>query len=346
MRHIDKQECTDGVCDFAEARPVSDLRIRREAGDDHLWLVLRRKSLDLVVVDQAGVMVDAVRNDIEQLAREIDGRSVRQVTTFIQAHSQDRVARLNQRMVDGAIGLRTRMRLHVGVVGTEQLFRPLDCQRFHIVDKLAAAVVTLAGIAFGVLVGQLAALRRHHQRTRVVLRGDQLDVFFLTLTLQCNGFGYFRIEGLDRLRGVEHPAFLRGRGLKETGILGYRTPYFHSKVTGTFRMEIRCPVPSGLDEGLHHAGPGAGQVLPVVPSTTRSNDAPLAVFIGQSAQRCRGIGVGLLSPGHVRDRVALQAVSTALHEDELGLLRIDKGLHPVPGTPELDVIGARRLAGY
>ena len=107
-------------------------------------------------------------------------------------------------------------------------------------------------------------------------------------------------------------------------------------------MEIRCPVPSGLDKGLDYARPRTGQVLPVIPSTTRSNDAALAVFIGQSAQRCRGIGVGFLSPGHVGDRIALQAVSAALHEDELGLLRVDKGLYPVPGPPELDIIGARR----
>jgi len=66
------------------------------------------------------------------------------------------------------------------------------------------------------------------------------------------------------------------------------------------------------------------------------------VLVGQSAQRRRSIGVGFLSPGHVRNWIALKAVSTTLHKDKLGLLRVDKGLYPVPGTPELDVVGSRR----
>ena len=52
--------------------------------------------------------------------------------------------------------------------------------------------------------------------------------------------------------------------------------------------------------------------------------------------------MGFLGPGHVRNRIPLKAVSAALHEDELGLLRVDKRFHPVPGTPKFEVIGSRR----
>ncbi len=141
---------------------------------------------------------------------------MRKVAPFVQAHTEDRVAGLHQRMVDRAVRLRTRVRLHVGVVGAEQLLEALDRQPLGHVDVLAAAVVALARIAFGVLVGQHAALRLQHPRARVVLRGDQLDVLFLALILQFNSFGYFRIEGLDRRRDVEHRGILRGRDLKET----------------------------------------------------------------------------------------------------------------------------------
>jgi hypothetical protein len=51
------------------------------------------------------------------------------------------------------------------------------------VDVLAAAVIALAWIAFGVLVGQYRALRFQHPRAGVVLGRDQLDVVFLALPL-------------------------------------------------------------------------------------------------------------------------------------------------------------------
>ena len=87
----------------------------------------------------------------------------------------------------GLVGLRARVRLHVGVLGAEQLLHAVDRQLLGDVDELAAAVVALAGIALGVLVGQLGALRRHHGRRGVVLGGDQLDVLFLAPVLGLDG---------------------------------------------------------------------------------------------------------------------------------------------------------------
>jgi hypothetical protein len=46
------------------------------------------------------------------------------------------------------------MRLHVGVIGAEQLLGAVDGQLFDFIHMLAAAVVALARVAFGVLVGQ------------------------------------------------------------------------------------------------------------------------------------------------------------------------------------------------
>ena len=68
-----------------------------------------------------------------------------------QAH--DRVAGLEQRVVDGGVGLRAGVRLDVGVLAAEQRLRALDRERLDHVDVLAAAVVALAGVALGVLVG-------------------------------------------------------------------------------------------------------------------------------------------------------------------------------------------------
>ena len=71
------------------------------------------------------------------------------------------------------------MRLDVRPFGGEEPLRAIDRQLFGDVDVLAAAVIALARIAFGVLVGELRSLCREHGRAGVVLGGDQLDVIFL-----------------------------------------------------------------------------------------------------------------------------------------------------------------------
>ena len=47
--------------------------------------------------------------------------AVRQVAAVREVHAEDRVARLEQREVDRHVRLRARVRLHVGVLGAEQL---------------------------------------------------------------------------------------------------------------------------------------------------------------------------------------------------------------------------------
>jgi hypothetical protein len=61
--------------------------------------------------------------------------------------------------------------------------RTIDCELLGDVDMLAAAVITLARVAFCVLVGELRPLRREDGRARVILGGDQLDVIFLPAVL-------------------------------------------------------------------------------------------------------------------------------------------------------------------
>ncbi|MNF99312.1 hypothetical protein D3C84_822050 [compost metagenome] len=110
-----------------------------------------------------------------------------QVTTVGQAHAQDGVASRQQGQVNGAVGLRAGVRLNVGVVGAEQLFCSINCKLLDDVDVLATAVVALARVAFGVLVGQYRALSFHHRWAGVVFRSDQLDVFFLALSFLLHG---------------------------------------------------------------------------------------------------------------------------------------------------------------
>ncbi len=69
----------------------------------------------------------------------------------------------------------------------EQLAGPLDRQVLGHVDELAAAVVALAGIAFGILVRHHRTLRFHHGAAHDVLAGDQLDLVALAAKLVGDG---------------------------------------------------------------------------------------------------------------------------------------------------------------
>ena len=94
VRHVDHEVRADRVRDPAEALPVDDARIRREAGEDHLRPMLAREPLDGGVVDLAGRRVEAVLHGVEEPPREIDLGAVRQVTAMVEAHAEERVAGL------------------------------------------------------------------------------------------------------------------------------------------------------------------------------------------------------------------------------------------------------------
>ena len=91
---------------------------------------------------------------LEEAAREVYGVTVREMASFGQAQAQDAVTRLHEGKVGGHVGVRTRVRLHVRVFGAKELLRPVDSEPLDLIDELAAAVITLAGIPLSILVGQ------------------------------------------------------------------------------------------------------------------------------------------------------------------------------------------------
>ena len=72
------------------------------------------------------------------------------------------------------------MGLYVGVIRTEELFRPIDREDLDLVDFLAATVVAPPGIALGIFVGQNRTDRFEYRLGYEILRRDQLDRKALT----------------------------------------------------------------------------------------------------------------------------------------------------------------------
>src|SRR5690606_22257615 len=90
----------------------------------------------------------------------------------------------------------------------EDFFQAINGQLLNDVDILATAVVTLAGVPFRILVGELRALGLHDGRAGVVFGSDQLDVLFLALVLFLNGGPKISIDLVEGTGAVKHGAIL------------------------------------------------------------------------------------------------------------------------------------------
>ena len=152
-----------------------------------------------VVVEQRVLLAHAVRVDLVQAAGDVELHAVREVAAVVELHAEDAVARLEEGVVDGVVGLRAGVRLHVGVLGAEQLLGAVDGQLLRDVDELAAAVVALARVALGVLVGQDRALAVEHRLRDEVLRRDHLERRLLPVQLVLDHLGDLGIDLGDGL---------------------------------------------------------------------------------------------------------------------------------------------------
>jgi len=106
VRHINVQDCTDFIGNFAEAFEVNLARDRRPTGDNHRGLVLDGQRLDLIVINQVRIFRHAVLNGVKPLARQVRPRAVGQVTTRGEVHTQHGIAGFDRREHHGLVCLR------------------------------------------------------------------------------------------------------------------------------------------------------------------------------------------------------------------------------------------------
>ena len=179
VRHVHQELGADLVGDGAEGGEVDDAGIGAAAGDEQRGPFAQRQVAHLVVVDAAGGRIDAVVHRLPDAAAVVDRGAVRQVPAMRQRHAHELAARRQEHHERREIGLRARVRLHVGVRRAEQLLQPVDGQLLHLVHHLAAAVVPLARVPLGVLVGERRAHRVDDGAAREVLARDELEAVLL-----------------------------------------------------------------------------------------------------------------------------------------------------------------------
>ena len=151
-----------------------------------------------VVVDGFGFLGHAVRNDLVRLAGKIQMMPVRKMPAMREIQPENGIARLQHRGVGLHVGLRSRMRLNVGMLRTEQLLRPVARQVLDDIGKLAPAVIALAGISLGILVREHRPRSFEHSLADEILRGDQFESFVLAASLVVDGGGNLRIVFVQR----------------------------------------------------------------------------------------------------------------------------------------------------
>ena len=211
VRHIDHQHRAVAVGDLGQLLKVDGAGIGRRTGDQQLGADLCDLLGQCGVVDAAILGGDAVGDKVVVLAAHVHGGSVGQVAALGQVHAHDGVADVQQRKVDGQVGLCAGVRLDVGILRAEQLAGAVNGDLLDLIDVLAAAVITVAGVPFRVLVRQHAAHGRHDGGGNDVLAGDQLNVLPLAAQLTLHSRAQFGVVALHKADGVDdvlvHTAF-------------------------------------------------------------------------------------------------------------------------------------------
>ncbi len=224
----------DLVGDLAHRGEVDLPRVRRVAGHQDQRPELPGEPGDLVVVEQAGLRVGAVRRLVEHLAGDVRPEPVREVAAGVERHADhalvaerrpqlgpvrprtgrtpsSRLRLLERRRLDAVrqhrperdqVGVDARVRLDVGVRRAEQRLGVVGGELLDGVDVLTAGVEAVADRALGVLVGHPLAHRQQHRRRGVVLAGDQLQRRALVGQLTADRAGHVRLDRGDHVEGV------------------------------------------------------------------------------------------------------------------------------------------------
>ena len=105
MSHVNHQQGTDFIGDFAHTGIVPFTAVSTATTDNQLGLVFLGKLLHLVVIYTASLFVQIVAYGLVENTRRVDQRTVRKVTTVVKVQTHEHVAWLQYGQQYGGIGL-------------------------------------------------------------------------------------------------------------------------------------------------------------------------------------------------------------------------------------------------
>ena len=152
VSHINHKYGADFVGNIRKDLEINRSGVSGRTGDQQLGLILLRHIPNLVIIDQAGLVIDIIRNNIIVLTGNISRTAVRQMAAVCKAHTHQRIAGLQERQFHSHIGLSTGMGLHIGKLRAKQFLCALDTQSFDLIHIITAAVIALTGQTFRILI--------------------------------------------------------------------------------------------------------------------------------------------------------------------------------------------------
>ena len=208
--HVDEKKGADGIGDFAEAFKIPGAGVGAAARDDEFRLVFERQFGHGVEVEKVVFPADFVTDDVVHFAGEVKFVAVRKVAAVGEIEAHDGIARVEDGGEGGLVGLGAGVGLDVGVFGVEELFGAVAGNVFHFVGVFAAAIIALAGVAFGVFVGEDGAGGFEDGFGGEVFAGDEFD-----LAVLAGGFLVDEVVdgGIDLGEREGHSGLRHGRSL-------------------------------------------------------------------------------------------------------------------------------------
>ena len=116
-----------------------------------------------------------------------------QVAAVCQVEAHKGIAGLQAGEEHSHIGLRTRVRLDIGILCTKELTEAVDGQLFDLVHHFAAAIVAGVGIAFCVFVGADTAQGFQHLLAHEVFGCNQFKAFALAVFFLADQVGNLNV---------------------------------------------------------------------------------------------------------------------------------------------------------
>lgn len=162
VSHVDNEVGADKVSNLAHALIVDQAAVGRGTGDQDLGAEKNNVLLELVIVDDAGLEIDAVGHGLE-VGRDSGDLALRslvavaQVTTVGEVKTHEAAVDRHDGLIDLEVGRASGQALNVDTpllgVDVEGLESTTLAEELNLIDMLVAAVVAGTGVTLGVLVG-------------------------------------------------------------------------------------------------------------------------------------------------------------------------------------------------
>jgi hypothetical protein len=95
-------------------------------------------------------------------------------------HPQNAISIVQKSQIRGHVGLRSRVRLYIRMIRSEELLCPLSGEILNLIGILASLIVPPPGISLGILVGDNRGDGLQYRRANIVLRRNHLKLISLS----------------------------------------------------------------------------------------------------------------------------------------------------------------------